>query len=65
MHLGVMLRIQQIRRANPQLAIEIATELASYSKPNRQRPLNDELNARLLSRPEAVGPGLDNMMTDR
>lgn len=29
MHLGIILRIQQIRRANPLLCIEIAAELAT------------------------------------
>ena len=32
MHLGIMLRVRQIRRANPQLSTEIAAELASNGK---------------------------------
>jgi hypothetical protein len=32
MHLGIMLRIRQIRRANPQLSTEIAAELTMRRK---------------------------------
>jgi hypothetical protein len=32
MHLGIMLRIRQIRRANPQLSSEIAAELTTRCK---------------------------------
>ena len=32
MHIGIMLRIRQIRRANPQLSSEIAAELTNRKK---------------------------------
>jgi hypothetical protein len=37
MHLGIMLRIRQIRRANPQLAIEIAAELTDRRTTTRTK----------------------------
>lgn len=39
MHIGIMLRIRQIRRANPHLSSEIAAELTNRKKMTRAKAI--------------------------